>query len=260
MIEKTQIVGVIGRDFCGSTLLLRLMSSVKGVEGAGELHWLLSIPHGGTVMTRAGWLISRKCVQCGVNCPVFTEEFLAQRIAPSALYQAVAQKMNARVLVVSDKRPRHYSSMAKSGDIDGIVMFKMPESAVMSDIRRERRSVVQSVTGYVELYKKIIEWAPRFCKRTLYLLYEDLAKKPVTMTKRVLENLGIDGEMAHGYSEIDHHHIGGNPDAHRKKKVVLDDKWKRGLSVEQKNYIKQHKSCQEIYHKLMQKRLMSEDG
>jgi hypothetical protein len=254
-VEGPRIIGIIGRSFCGSTLLSRLMAAIDGVGAAGELHWVHDAPLIGDVKTKAGWPVTRRCVKCGEKCRVFSESFIASPPKKKDLYREVAERMGVDTLVVSDKLTGHYSQCCARNNVDGIVLFKRPEAAALSDMRNEGQTVEQAVAGYAGMYDGMLRWAPQYCRRLLFVNYEELAEDPWGMTEKVRKALGIPGELPEekDYAAVEYHAVGGNPKAHKREDISVDDRWKTELSARERGFIANSRA-NAIFKKLMQKR------
>jgi len=161
----------------------------------------------------------------GRFCKAFTPEFIGRGIAKELFYDEVARQLNARVLVSSDKLPQHYKKFCKPNTMDGIVLFKSPRAAVWSDFKNERRSIVDSLKRWTSLYKNIIEWAPTFSKRIIFLSYHDIAQNPLWALEIINQSFALAEEAPKSidFDEIPYCFIGGNPGGHQKKGIVASD-------------------------------------
>jgi hypothetical protein len=236
--------GIVGRDFCGSTMLLRLFACVPGVEPVGELHWLLDAPAVGSIKTKAGWSVSRECVVCGSECPVFTSDFIGRNHDKTVLYEQVAKQLNAAVIVSADKMPMHYERFVAPGQMDAIVLYKSPMAQVYSDMKNEERSFDEALLLWTRAYDNIIKWCarPGFVRSAIYVCYEDLAGNTQSEMERICEHLEVQappGDLVEQFissSNLDnrYHCIGCSPHSHRRGEIIVDKHWQKALNDKQK--------------------------
>jgi hypothetical protein len=224
-------IGIVGRDFCGSTLLSRLLSCVEGVTPVGEMHWLIDAPSGGAIITDAGWPVTRKCVVHGDSCTKLTPEFVDAPHSPSTLYSEVAKAMGASTLVSADKRISHYERFTKPGELDAIVLFKTPQNQVVSDIRNEKREFERSLARWTFVYESIIGWCTfhRYPKSFIFVSYEDLVADPLNMMIAICSNLelpkppyDIAEKFEKSATEKRYHCIGCSPHSHMHTTIKFD--------------------------------------
>lgn len=250
------VIGTLGRDFCGSTLFDRLMSSFIGVGAAGEVHWVYDADRVSGTRSNAGWTIRHTCARCGDGCPVFTKDLLdvANR---KVIYEMIASSMGVQTLVVSEKWPWHYEGFVSPGELFGVVLFKSLPAAYASDFRNEGQSVAGSMDGYAMVYEKILRWGPSFCKDLVFLRYEDLATRPLEMCKKVFSNFGMSYEIESFFGDISsrYHPIGGNPGSHKKREVVLDERWKCEIEPRIVDKIQAHERASLVYSEMEMKKL-----
>lgn len=256
-----RIIGIIGRNFSGSTILSRFFSVIPGVQSVGEIHWLLDAPIFGSVATREGFHVSRHCVVCAKSCPIFTEEFIKTPKKQKTLYSVVAEqvitKTGVHIIVSSDKTYHFYSIFVDRKKMDGIVIFKRPESDAASHIRNEKWSLAQALEGYSSTYGEVLNWAPTFCNNLVFVSYEELVSRPNEYIQVLCEKLAIEfsGNVT-DFSNAEYHHIGGNPRARRSVSVRLDNKWKKELSNKQKKIVSSNIRARNVYKELMNRRIV----
>jgi len=114
-------------------------------------------PAEGWVATKAGWKVTRRCVRCGPSCPVFTSEFVLDLPPRHLLYQHVARQLGVEALIVSDKMPGTYETYCEERDADGIVMFKRPEAAILSEMVNEKVTLGEAVSNYAKFLRASAE-------------------------------------------------------------------------------------------------------
>ena len=226
-----RIIGIVGRDFCGSTLLSRLFSCIKGVTPAGEMHWLVDAPSGGSIITDAGWPVTRKCVVHGDSCDKLTPTFVDAPHSPDTLYAEVAQAMDASILVSADKAIRHYERFTKPEEMDAVVLFKTPQAQAVSDIRNEKREFDRALARWTFVYESIIGWCTfhRYPRSFIFVSYEELVADPLNMMIAICSNLGLPQptydiveRFEKSATEKRYHCIGCNPHSHMHTTIKFD--------------------------------------
>jgi len=248
----SSILGIIGYNFCGSTLLSRLLGSLQGVEPCGEVHWAFDPNAANEIISAAGWPIRRTCVTCGPTCPVFNEKFAKTRFDKRSYYDIIAKKLDCEVLVVSDKLPQHYKRFRKPGSMDGIVLYKSPQAAAWSDIKNERRSIRESLERWTRLYEEILRWAPSFCNKLMFLSYDEMSRNPIETLRRIHSHFVLSGSIdPHvDIDAISYHFVGGNPGGHQKKGIKQDVSSKTGLDENMKYVIGQNLKATKTFERL----------
>jgi hypothetical protein len=234
----TRLIGIVGRDFCGSTMLLKMLSCLDGVHTAGEMHWLVDVPSGESITTRAGWPVTRRCVVHGDACESLTPAFVDRHHAPKALYDEVAVALGAEVLVSSDKMPMHYERFVSSGSMDAIVLYKSPMAQVASDMRNEGRGFFEALDLWISTYQQVIEWglSVKYPSRTSFVSYERLAAKPREMLKAICAHHELPAppedliaRFENANKDKTYHCIGCSPHSHDRAEVAVDRRWKKEL-------------------------------
>lgn len=235
-------IGIVGRDFCGSTMLLRLFAAIERVEPVGELHWLIDAPVAGT-KTSAGWTVTRSCVVCGKDCPVFTPEFVSSSHTAEDLYGDVAKQVGANTIVSADKLMMHYERFLKPGQLDAIVLYKSPQAQVCSDMNNEGRDFDQALALWSMTYNCIIDWCANaeFPRSYTFVSYEELAANPRGVMASLCLRLGL-AEPPDDLLDLfvvsqlkrRYHCIGCSPHSHRRGEIVVDKHWKEVLTEQQK--------------------------
>jgi hypothetical protein len=258
-------IGIVGRDFCGSTMLLRLFACVPGVEPVGELHWLLDAPANMGVKTRAGWTVSRECVVCGAECEAFTPEFVNGAHDKHLLYEQVAKRLDASVIVSGDKMPMHYERFVQPGEMDAIVLYKSPQAQVYSDMKNEERDFDDALLLWCRAYDSIIKWVmrPGFVRSVVYVCYEDLAESPLSEMSRICSALELHEppeDLVEQFlsTQLDkrYHCIGCSPHSHRRGEIIVDKHWQEALTQQQKDLCRSG-SAGTVLHRLERLRRVS---
>lgn len=234
-----RLIGIVGRDFCGSTMLLKMLSCLDGVETAGEMHWLIDAPSGGSLKTHAGWPVTRRCVVHGDACQQLTPAFVDGPHAPETLYGEVAEALGAKVLVSADKAPLHYQRFVEHGKLDAIVLFKSPRAQVSSDMHNERRGFFEALDLWIATYQQIIEWvlSAKYPARTSFVSYEQLALKPELMMRAICAHHDLPSppeDFIERFTSANnakaYHCIGCSPHSHERGDMAVDSRWKEELN------------------------------
>ena len=240
-------IGICGHDFCGSTLLSRLFAAIPSVASGGELRWLVNDPGN-----------RGRCSVCGPDCDVFTEDLISG-LSPKTLYEQVCEAFGRDTLVSSDKGCKHYQRFVRKGEMTGIILFRSLLGVASSDRKHQmvwpfvpRASVNKSIEGWINVYRKFLEWAPEFCEDYIFLSYEGLVADHVGVMTRLCERIGVqlDGAFPSGPLVAEYHNVLGNPSAHDSRKVCADESWKKRLTAEEQLCIRKHTTAQEIYKKM----------
>lgn len=247
-------IGIVGRDFCGSTLLSRMMAAIPDVASVGEIHWLLHAP------LRRG-----RCLVCdptdvpppkihtpatSIRCKIFTKDFITSGLRERTLYRRTLEQFGRGVLVTSDKSVAHLNRFGNVEDTECIVLVRSVYGTTASDIRRGVRSVQKSVDHWEEVYKRTLAWSKKSRHRVV-LTYERLVEDPIGIMNRLSSELNLQ-KMAKSdlLSGSEYHHVGGNHLAIATTEVRSDNRWKTELSDGNKKIIGSRSEVHALYEKL----------
>lgn len=224
------IVGVLGRDFCGSTMLCRLLACLEGVASGGELHWLVDAAPGRNAYTKSGFKVQPQCTVHGEDCSIYTRQFIRRAWAPAELYQKCIKRSGASWLVVTDKSVRNYSRFV-SEPILAIVLYKTPQGQYDSDRRHERRPVENSVMSWAKEYSNILDWvgSSGLVSKKVVAPYDYVARYPEKALAVITKTLGLPpppGDVLEQFGkplDIDGFHcVGGNRKAMQRHTITRD--------------------------------------
>lgn len=253
MVRKAKMIGIIGEDHCGSTILARMMARAPYVASGGELHWLIDVPPNGAEVTRAGWQVTRECVVHGQDCRVVDRAMRTANAESANLYPMALDswetKVGARYLVSTDKYPRHFIRFIDPGYLLGIVLFKDPWAAVASGMKTNKMTCTEAIETWTSRYEWILDWAPMFCRRFCWVEYADLVMYPKLTMRRIWKALCIDGAAPDGRLATDYCHIGGNPGGHSRAELEADRKAEE-LDEEALDIVDNHTSAQRLFRDL----------
>lgn len=241
-------IAIVGRDFCGSTLLSRLLWALPGVAAPGELHWLVDIFPGTTMRTRAGYEVSRACRVHGPDCKRLGEPFVSRLFRPDRLYAEIAKRLGCETLVSSDKGPNYYEALGFEGS--AILLWKTPAQQAASDRRNEGRTIAESLEWWHDLHSKVLDESWRF-DPVFVMSYGRLAADPWKQLALLADRLDLPSVIkTRRLSEIDYCHIGGSPGAQQSTDVKPDMRWAKELAAEEVARIEGDERCSRLAARL----------
>lgn len=209
---EPQVVGLVGCDFSGSTLMSSILNGIDGVASVGETHWIVDQERG--------------CRECySAPCPVFSPELLGrlqdipEEDRAGRWWPILAEATGAQVVVSSDKRPRHYKRLGWPDTF--VFLYKDPVAHVYSKARRlATEKGHECVTD--DDVAEALEWL--ILHSNAHLRFLENREKPVAVLKnenfildpeavlqRLCAFLGVETDLtALDYWTKEHHYIGGN--------------------------------------------------
>jgi hypothetical protein len=235
-------IGIVGRSFCGSTLLSRLLALVPGSASPGEIHWLRDNE-------------KMDCRICGPSCSVFTPQFREAQQSDDSLYQNVAERLGVDTLISNDKTAWLYERFVRPQTMDAILMVRSPFGIAASEKHRgifqPRESTRRSILTFLSHYALVPHWCRDFCRKTIVVMYEDLCAHPQGIVTGVCEALELpETTVPHDLSAIRFHHVGGGSHTYASRAVVLDERWKQTLNDGEQRAIREHPSVMRVYEHL----------
>jgi hypothetical protein len=248
-------IGIVGRYFCGSTILGRLMNLLPGVVSVGEVRHLLLGKKFWTCTACAGIMQDRG--------PCRELMKIKAPLTPKNLYAKVAAAHGTDILVPGDKQPKFYEQATEPGTMDAIVLFKSPLAFAASDLRPHPEHVDQngnpifppigvnkSMRRFREFYEPLLEWEhPR---RTIYIGLEAfIASYPYSMgfLARMLD-LPAPTRFPK-FKNIPHHNVLGNHKANQADKLWVDMRWEQELTPRQRHLVLDNEDTWMLYRRLM---------
>lgn len=230
-----RIIGILGRSFCGSTLLSRLFTTIPNVASGGEMHWLVDDKS------------KAICVFCRKPCPVFNQAFFAQRFHQKNVYNMVWKTLGKpQVLVSSDKVPNHFARFTTPKTMDAIVLFRDLPGTCASDWKRRwkhGRTIDQTLTHYQGYYPLVEAFATQHCKSVTVVSYELLTANPKAMMAAICKKLNLPSMPAipDDLRKLPiAHQICGNRNAFMREGISTDKSWQTELNPAQKKLIQSH--------------------
>ena len=200
-VKEIRSVGIVGVDYCGSTILNTMLDCLPGVFGAGETHWILDGGLG--------------CRECGpVACPVLTKELLeALRRDHTGWWPKLAAAGGATLVVSSDKRPTHYRHL---GCPDALIyLYKHPVANVVSRLKRltspSGDALAEATKWYVSHSLNRLRWVERSGVPAVTVALDALAVDPEATLGALCTFLDVEyAPAAMRFWESSHHYVGGN--------------------------------------------------
>jgi hypothetical protein len=269
-------VGIVGLDYCGSTLMNNILSGLPGCIGVGESHWIVDRVRN----ERQSGL----CTECFDNpCPVFTED-VYQRLSvedalePGDWWRVIAESAKENVIISADKRPRHFDRFGVPDKL--LLMVKDPRSHIVSWCRRKfppveksevqayhrgeveeqlsDKQFTQALNFWVRETRKHVDWCVETGKPLVVVPLESIVSDGEGELKSIADWMGVEyNPSALQYWETDLHYIGSNHSVKRMRKdryffktIKRDERWKKVLTDEQANQIMGDERVVELLNRL----------
>ncbi len=234
-----QVLGIVGLDYCGSTVLSNVLSGLPGAINVGESHWIIDREIG--------------CKECGAKpCPVFTNRLLYrlrnEEINLGRWWDIISMETGSDLIISSDKLPKHYD---KFGTPDFLLfVHKDPRANIYSWCKRkfpnsddpEAPFTTEEIKSGIEWWKTvtqdIVEWLEKQSCEIAAISLEDFARNPREMIRGISTWLASDFDPSSvEYWRRELHYIGGNhsvkrmkPDRHFYNKISVDERWRGRIS------------------------------
>lgn len=241
-VEVSRVTQILGTSYCGSTILSLLLGQADGVCNVGESHRLIQSRTEDAAGFRDSYfdygnpnrnvLEPEPCVSCGFPCRLFDNEFRAALQADSIDYLIrILRKSGARHLVAADKTSAYKVDPLLR--FNAIVLFKTPENAWRSHLKRQRQFPEKSKyaanrTQYFDFWHHYYTDCLdnfRIRGRRLFLSFEAFLEDPVRILSRLGEELGIDVDWQGGEVQVDGQHMfGGNQELIERQAYDLERK------------------------------------
>lgn len=262
-------VGIVGLDYCGSTLINNVLSGLPNCIGAGETHWIVDKEKKPNQTGR--------CTECfNEECPVFSDEILTtmnERNFENSgkWWQVIGQSANKKIVISADKRPHHYNRFGIPDKL--LFVIKDPRSHIVSWARRKYLPSNQTLKQYnegnanfelsdaqfqealkvwIRDTRKHISWSIQSKKPIAVLSLESFIDQGEELLQHISEWLETDFDSnALNYWESALHYIGSNHSVKRLnkeryffKQIKKDKRWENVLTEEQSNFIVSHEKVQ----------------
>lgn len=229
----TGVISLIGRSYCGSSVVNLVLAAHPEIFGGGELH-RLDMPE-----------LKLACRVCGQNCAYWTPEFLDAARA-SFSYRTIAERACASVVVDASKAVDWFeggASRRADHQLVDICLVKHPMRHVASFIdnqfyaRQGLHAAINAAGGNVEAARLDIDEISAYAEQIagsildtyeraravfapnpsapILLRYEDFVRDQRRALTPVLEAVGLGYHDAmDDYARAQHHGLGGNAGAY----------------------------------------------
>lgn len=246
--------GIIGTNYCGSTMLSYMLGGSPDVFSTGEL------THGNERLRCGDW-------HKGEDCPFWTDSFKKKIIKNKQLKNNIIKKrakniFGASIVVNPDKFPYFYKNSLKNGDsVDFIIiLFKTPHAFAYSylehqkkrrgvrhssDVRR-KKLLSEACSTYYGIYSDGCKFVESKKIPHIYVSYESLASNPHSMVRRICSKLGAkySNDMVNYWENSDRLHMVPSGNAGARYQFLNKDKydriWESRLDDSHNTYGEQH--------------------
>jgi hypothetical protein len=224
---SVQAIGIVGRSYCGSTLMNYALGSHPEVYGGSELTRLLDDRR-------------VQCAICGSACLMWTSEALkaARAVGAEGLYDFLRELTGCPVICDASKNLGHFRKLPEE-KTRWAVMTKHPlrflASFVVNELYRQTGAgdlasaseqvadedlaafAAEKVDNISRFYASVVNncgWLKRRGE-IVWVRYEDLVTNPESTLTRLLDGTGLAylSNML-DYASQEHHPIGGNLGPH----------------------------------------------
>ena len=232
-------MGIVGLDYCGSTLVSNVLSTLPGVLNVGESHWIKDRNLG--------------CREChNRTCPVFTSSMLRELreadLSKQSWWEIISKHSDADLILSSDKLPKHYELFGVPDYL--LLLYKDPKANIVSWCKRKFNHSPESskifsegevdigIKWWTKMTRQLTDWLGHQNREISILSLEDFAKDPKGSTLSLCGWIGIEFDHTSiNYWDRDLHYIGGNhsvkrldPNRHFYRRITVDERWRNHLS------------------------------
>jgi len=252
-------VGIVGLDYCGSTVINNILSGLHNCIGVGETHWIVDKDKNPNQ--------SGRCTECfKAPCPVFTTNVLERMCAADSIksgdwWRIIGQSAGVEIVISGDKRPHHYERFGIPDKL--LLVVKDPRSHIVSWARRkfppdEKSKVMAYHMGETEFSLDPVHfdtalkfWLRETRKHITWCINSGRPLAVISLESFVADSENILAEISNwletpydskalNYWETDLHYIGSNHSVKRMdskryffKQIKKDERWKTSLSESQ---------------------------
>ena len=242
-------LGIVGLDYCGSTLVSNVLSSMPGVLNVGESHWIIDRGLG--------------CREChNKPCPVFTTQMLEDLkscdLSRESWWDVISRHTDSDLIISTDKLPKHFDLFGVPDNL--LFLHKNPKSNIVSWCKRKfpkppnesqifsSNEVEEGINWWLEISIQILNWMDNQEREISTLSLEDFSQDPKGMAMALCGWLGIEFDPTSiNFWDRELHYIGGNhsvkrlsPDRHFYRRITVDERWKEHLSDFEAKRIEDH--------------------
>jgi hypothetical protein len=222
---ELKVIAVLGRSYCGSSILNLVLGSHSCTFGAGELYRTVMRPD------------KAYCAICRGHCSVWTPDTI-QRLNLDNVYETLAKRTGADTIIDSSKVPGWFSkAMNARTNVEFIptLLVKHPLRHISSFVanqffrdeslpHRDAPETRQRLLSFAnEQLRKTLQAYTRILDNPTFqphgpvriLAYESFVADPDSALKPTLNAAGLEFEPRMlEYLKQEHHPVGGNTGAH----------------------------------------------
>ena len=207
-IDRT--IAIVGTDFCGSTLLSRLLWLCPGVAAIGEVH---------AYLRKGAKKYMGCCDICGRACGLLD---IGKKTTARSLYKMVAEWFECTkytTMIVSDKEPRIYELTLASWIAEPLILFREPWAYGSSEEKRGRRSFAGGILQWTQTYSRALEAYPD----ATVVSFESLLRGLPGSLGILAEALGLPAPapLPKNLDAIEWHHVGGSNSGRKSTEIDL---------------------------------------
>lgn len=235
----TKVLGILGANYCGSTILDMVLNSHPDVVGVGEINFIVDKwfkPQNG--VARVG------CEACHfkkTKCPLMPIEDFPFRAKD--VHRILGQRAGTEWVVDSSKDTRvfeHYEAKQSAEEYKYVVLVKKPEAAAASYEKHYRPANPPWAPGapaspsgdaishtWCAHYERILDFIQTRSYRVFR--FEDFAQNPMSVLEEIASFMGLPMlfDPIH-YGDAPDHRIAGNYAVKRDKRPVgYSEGWKK---------------------------------
>ena len=267
--KELTTIGIVGLDYCGSTLINNILSGLPDCIGVGETHWIIDCEDDPNQ--------NGKCTECFKEpCPVFNDATLAKlkndiTIENNKWWNELGKSSECKFVISGDKRPFHYDRFGIPDKL--LFLLKDPRAHIVSWAKRNFMEAGQNLDSYnkgedkfqldgeqferalfvwLRDTRKHISWCLETKKELAVVSLEYFVENDEQVLKDIAEWIGTEFDAkALEYWDTDLHYIGSNHSVKRLnkdryffKQVKRDRRWENVLTKEQSDFIIGHEKVQ----------------
>ena len=228
-LAASRHLAICGVSFCGSTLIERILGGIRGAASIGESVYLTH-HHGKdgnrpVAIETLDFSRTNKCGLCGADCEYLTPRFRAALgLNPIDWYQQIADRLQADLLISSDKNLPKIIRHDPLLRLDALVIFKSPEQAWYSNFAKlpgdlGEDEISEKMENYLTIwhdrYAELLhDFSPR--GQVTFLDFDAFTHTPEAVLTGAMQQLAIDFDQKLLDRVVPSHSIGGNGMAVRK--------------------------------------------
>jgi len=243
-----KVLGIVGLDYCGSTVVSNVLSGLPGTVNVGESHWILDR--------------NLRCKECGkAPCPVFhgtlLDKLKSADIENDSWWEIISLGTGAELIVSSDKLPKHYDRFGVPNYL--IFLYKDPRANIFSWCKRkfeydlsDAPSIISTehieigINWWVNITIQMADWLEKQKSDVSVVSLENFTINTREMVRGISSWLAMEYDpSAIDYWNRELHYIGGNhsvkrmkPNQHFYNKIAIDERWRESISPQDSERIR----------------------